>query len=305
VLKSYTMEQLVGLGISWVWTGLEGEDSRYQKLKKVDTHAFVRSLQSNGICVLGSSIIGMENHTPENIDQVIDHAISHNTDFHQFMLYTPIPGTKLHAEHKADGTLLPESEVPVCDAHGQYRFNYKHEHIRNGMEGEYLLNAFRRDFQVNGPSIGRLIETTFKGWEKYKNHPDKRIRRRFISNAKMLRTTYAGAVWAIKKWARGNDPVEAKMGALLNSLYREFGWKTRLFAPLAGSYLYHNLKKEDVRLQNGWNYEPHAFYEKNSAALALEQQRKGKRILKTTVPWVTGDLSPVFGRGPAGALAPK
>lgn len=304
-LKSYTIEQLVGLGISWVWTGLEGEDSRYQKLKKVDTHSFVRHLQSHGICVLGSSIIGMENHTPENIDQVIDHAVSHDADFHQFMLYTPIPGTPLHAQHKADGTLLPESEFPAADTHGQYRFNYRHRHIRNGREGEYLLNAFRRDFEVNGPSLGRLIRTTLQGWQKYKNHPDKRIRSRFELKAKTLRTTYAGAVWAMKKWSRGNEHVGAKMDMLLKRLYREFGWKTRLFAPLAGSYLYHNLKKEEVRLQNGWIYEPHAFYEKNAAALALEHQRKDERPVRSTVPWVTGERSPVFGRMRAGALAPK
>ncbi|HIJ40831.1 MAG TPA: B12-binding domain-containing radical SAM protein [Deltaproteobacteria bacterium] len=305
VLKSYTIEQLVGLGVSWVWTGLEGEDSRYQKLRKVDTHSFVRHLQSHGICVLGSSIIGMENHTPENIDQIIDHAVSHNTDFHQFMLYTPIPGTQLHAQHKADGTLLPESEIPVADAHGQYRFNYRHQHIRNGLEGQYLLNAFRRDFEVNGPSLARLIGTTLKGWQRYKKHPDKRIRNRFALKAKALRTTYAGAVWAMKKWSRGNEPIEAKMDTLLNGLYREFGWKTRLFAPMAGMYLYHNLKKEEIRLQNGWSYEPRAFYEKNAAALALEHQRKGERPVRSTVPWVTGNLSPVFGRIRADALASK
>ena len=305
VLKSYTIEQLVGLGVSWVWTGLEGEDSRYQKLRKVDTHSFVRHLQSHGICVLGSSIIGMEHHTPENIDQIIDHAVSHDADFHQFMLYTPIPGTPLHAQHKADGTLLSESEFPAADTHGQYRFNYRHRHIRNGREGEYLLNAFRRDFEVNGPSLARLIRTTLKGWQKYKNHPDKRIRSRFALKAKVLRTTYAGAVWAMKKWSRGNEPVGAKMDMLLNRLYREFGWKTRLFAPLAGSYLYHNLKKEEDRLQNGWSYEPHAFYEKNAAALALEHQRKDTRPVSSTVQWVTGDLSPVFGRIRAGALASK
>ena len=37
VLQSYTIEQLVGLGISWVWMGLEGKESTYQKLKNVDT----------------------------------------------------------------------------------------------------------------------------------------------------------------------------------------------------------------------------------------------------------------------------
>ena len=74
VLNTYSIEQLIRLGVSWVWMGLEGEDSQYTKLRGVDTHHLVRKLQSHGIHVLGSTIIGMENHTPENIDQVIDHA---------------------------------------------------------------------------------------------------------------------------------------------------------------------------------------------------------------------------------------
>ena len=36
VLKSYTMEQLIRLGISWVWMGLEGEESTYTKLSGVE-----------------------------------------------------------------------------------------------------------------------------------------------------------------------------------------------------------------------------------------------------------------------------
>jgi len=93
VLRSYSLEQLIGLGISWVWMGIEGENSRYAKLNGIDTLALVRQLQSHGIRILGSTIIGLENHTPENIDQVIAHAVRHDTDFHQFMLYTPLPGT--------------------------------------------------------------------------------------------------------------------------------------------------------------------------------------------------------------------
>ena len=60
VLRSYTMEQLVALGISWVWMGLEGENSRYTKLSGVDTRALVQDLKSHGIRVLDSSIIGLE-----------------------------------------------------------------------------------------------------------------------------------------------------------------------------------------------------------------------------------------------------
>ena len=62
--------------------------------------ALVRELQAHGICVLGSTIIGLEHHTPENIQQAIDYAVRHETDFHQFMLYTPVPG---HAALPGDG----------------------------------------------------------------------------------------------------------------------------------------------------------------------------------------------------------
>jgi len=270
VLKSYTIEQLVGLGISWVWMGLEGEQSQYSKLNNVETLPLVRSLQSNGIRVLGSSIIGLENHTPDNIHRIIDYAVSHHTDFHQFMLYTPIPGTPLYEEHQKRGTLLAESEFPLADTHGQYRFNYRHQHIPNGREEQFILDAFQRDFEVNGPSLARLIRTLLKGWKKYEHYPDKRIRDRFAWEVKPLRTTYAAAVWAMKKRFRTNKPMAAKMNSLLQEIYETFGWKTRIIAPLAGRYVYAVLKKEERRLANGWTYEPGSFYEKNAAALALE-----------------------------------
>ena len=152
-LRSYRIEQLVALGISWVWMGLEGEDSQYGKLHGTDTVTLVRELQDHGIRVLGSTIIGLEEHTPENIDRVIDRAVRHDTDFHQFMLYTPIPGTPLHAELSAQGRMKDEDECPAADAHGQFIFNYRHPHIHNGRESELILQAFHQDFRVNGPSV--------------------------------------------------------------------------------------------------------------------------------------------------------
>ena len=64
VLRSYRIEQLVRLGLTWVWLGLEGEDSQYAKLRGTDTRALVRRLQAHGTRVLGSTIIGLEDHTP-------------------------------------------------------------------------------------------------------------------------------------------------------------------------------------------------------------------------------------------------
>ncbi|UCD32638.1 MAG: cobalamin-dependent protein [Desulfobacterales bacterium] len=270
VLKSYTIEQLVRLGASWVWMGLEGEHSHYAKLNNVNTRDLVKVLQSHGIRVLGSSIIGLEGHTPQNIDRVIDYAVRHDTDFHQFMLYTPLPGTPLYEQHANDGTLLHESAFPIADAHGQYRFNYRHQHIFEGQEEQYIIDAFKRDFEINGPSLARLIRTILKGWQRYKHHEDERIRDRFDWEVKPLRTTYAGAVWAMKKWYKKNRNMSEKMNSLLYDLYKAFGWKTKLAAPLLGRYAFIKIKQEEKRLANGWVYEPHSFYEKNAAAIALK-----------------------------------
>jgi radical SAM superfamily enzyme YgiQ (UPF0313 family) len=282
VISSYSIEQLVGLGIGWVWMGLEGENSKYRKLKGVDTHELVRTLQSNGVRVLGSTIIGLEDHTPENIGAVINYAVSHDTVFHQFMLYTPNPGTPLYEKHLQEGTLLPESEMPPADSHGQYRFNYRHPHIHEGMEEQFLLDAFRRDFDVNGPSLYRIIRTMLDGWKAHGHHPDRRIRTRYEWDAAPLRSAYAGAVWAMKRWYRGNRPMEKKMGDLLGDLYRTFGWKTRLLAPVIGLYALVCLRREERKLKEGWAYEPATVLGKNAAAIAVE--KAGRRALRVAVP---------------------
>lgn len=275
VLKSYTMEQLMGLGISFVWMGLEGEESVYDKLKGVDTLSLVQLLQANGIRVLGSSILGLEDHRPEEMGATIDYAVRHDTVFHQFMLYTPIPGTPLYEKHKQEGNLLPESQFPLADAHGQYRFNYRHPHFENGEEGNYLLDAFRRDFEVNGPSLLRLIRVLLNGWQLHKRHPQ-RVRDRLAWEAAPLRATYAGAVWAMKKYYHLNPQLQEKAGRLLADIYETFGWKTRLLAPLFGRYVHSRLKKEEERLAAGNSYEPRSFCENNAAALALEKAQAPK-----------------------------
>ncbi len=263
ILKKYTIEQLVALGVSWVWLGLEGKGSKYPKLAGTDPYQLIRDLQSHGIRVLGSSIIGLEDHTPENIAQVIEDAIGHGSDFHQFMLYTPIPGTPLYAEHEANSTLRSFVDVPVADTHGQLTFNYQHPHIRNGEEGKYLLQAFERDFAINGPSVVRIARTTLRGWQRYKNHLDPRIRSRFAHEAANLPMRYAGVLWAARQRYRDDPHRRRLIDRVLNEFHAEFGWLSRLSAPVVGRYLHHTLRREERRLENGWTYEPPTFYETN------------------------------------------
>jgi hypothetical protein len=263
-LRQYTMEELVGLGISWVWLGLEGEESQYGKLKGADTRGLVHDLQSNGIRVLGSSIIGLEEHTPENIDEVIAYAVSHDTNFHQFMLCTSVAGTPQHAEHDERGILLTDEELAIEDSHGQYRFNFRHPNIPAGDETKFLARAFGEDFRVNGPSVLRIVRTTLNGWKKYHNHPERRIRERFAWEVGGMRTAFAGGLWAARKWFKKDNPRLAKrLNDLLQDVYRAFGWRARLTAPLVGRYLFGTISREDQRLKAGWTYEPPTFYERN------------------------------------------
>jgi radical SAM superfamily enzyme YgiQ (UPF0313 family) len=268
-LRRYSMDELVGLGVSWVWIGLEGEGSEYAKLNGADTRALVDELQSHGIRVLGSSIIGLLSHTPENIEAAIDYAIAHDTEFHQFMLYTPVPGTPLHAQAHAEGTLLDEEECPPEDAHGQFRFNFRHPHITGGQETTFLLRAFDRDFERNGPSVVRIARTLLRGWRRHKDDPDPRVRRRYRDECSPLALGYSGMLWAAERWLADNPALVARIRACRQALTEEFGVRSRLAAPVVGRFLLATMWREARRLERGWTYEPPTFYEHNETARAL------------------------------------
>lgn len=269
VIQSYTMDQLVRLGISWVWMGLEGKNSQYAKLSGIDTRALVKKLQANGIRVLGSSIIGLEEHTPENLDQAIDYAVSHATDFHQFMLYTPIPGTPLYAEHQANGTLKDPRNYQEGDIHGQAIFRHKHSSLKEGEETAFIHNAFVRDFETNGPSVLRIARTVLSGWKRYKHYSDPRVRNRFKWEARDLKLNYPATLWAAKAWFKKRNPtLSKKMAELLKEIQSEVGLIARVSAPIAGRFVLSRLRKEDENLKTGKTYEPPTFYETNSKMLS-------------------------------------
>jgi hypothetical protein len=302
-LSLYSMDDLVGLGISWVWIGLEGEESAYTKLKGTDSRSLVKRLQAHGIRVLGSTIIGLEEHSPETIGPAIEFAVSHDTEFHQFMLYTPIPGTPLYHELTAKGEMLSTDEVPFADRHGQLRFVHRHPRIPAGEESAMLRSAFVRDFEVNGPSVLRILRSTLQGWRRFKDHPEARVRERFRRECADLSVTFAGALWAARRYFRRNPGVAGRLAALLNEFYGEHGWKERLAAPLLGRVLYRLIRKEEARLAAGWTYEPPTFYDRNAATGAgqpirwIEPARRepvvsGRAAALTGVPSVESNASP-------------
>ena len=264
-IRKYTMSELVELGVTWIWMGLESKRSSYAKLEGADTLKLARELREHGIKLLGSTIIGLEHHTPENIHQEVEEAIAHETEFHQFMLYTPIPGTPLHQEMLQRGRMLDDTEL--ADIHGQHKFNFRHNAISRDESKRFLDWAFSRDFELNGPSLYRVCRTMLQGWRRYRNHPDLRIRVRFEREAQQLKISYTAALWAMEhQLKRTNARVSDRIHELRSEIETEFGTLTRLVSRLAGPVLLWTSRREERQLEKGKVYEPSLIIERRNWA---------------------------------------
>ena len=261
-IRKYTMQELVDLGVSWLWMGLESPKASYNKLQGTDTRQLARELREHGIRVQGSTIIGLEHHTPENIMAEIEHAVSHNTDFHQFMLYTPVPGTPLYRQIEAEGRLL---DVDYADIHGQFKFNFQHAAISRDDSKRFLDWAFWRDFELNGPSLYRIAQTLLTGWKRYKDWPDARVRQRFANEMGRLSGIYSSALWAMEKqFKKVNATVSEQIRALRLEFSRESGLVSRMLPAVLGPVLLWTTRREEERLARGKTYEPPTILERRN-----------------------------------------
>lgn len=265
-VRQYSVRQLVELGVSWVWLGLESVKGGYSKLKGIDTMALTRELREHGIRVHGSTIVGLEHHTPENITEEIEGAIDYDADCHQFMLYTAMPGTPLHEELRKEGKIL--EDVPLPDIHGQYKFNFKHPHIARDDSKSILDWAFRRDFERNGPSLYRMTRTMLAGWKKYRDDQDERVRARFAIEGKQLTRGWGAALYAMEKYMRRtNLEVGERIRELRLEIEREGGKMARVIHHVAGPVLLWSAKREARRFPEGRRMEPRTFVTRREATV--------------------------------------
>ena len=285
-IRKYTMLELVELGVSWVWMGLESPKSSYNKLHGTDIGQLTRELREHGIRVQGSTIIGLEHHTPDNIVEEIESAVDYQTDFHQFMLYTPVPGTPLYQEMAEQGRLL--TDVDFADVHGQYKFNFRHGAISREDSKRFLDWAFWRDFERNGPSLYRMCQTMLQGWQRYKNHPDARVRERFAREAKKLSSAYNAALWVMEReFKKVNRSVSEQIHKLRREVEKEFPVVARLTAASLGPILLWSTRREETAARVGTNVRATYFSRAPQLAfcfVALCSQRlQPARVLMTAL----------------------
>ena len=104
-----------------------------------------------------------------------------------------------------------------------------------------------------------------KGWQRYKNSPDPRIRERFARQVKKLIHVYNAALWVMEReFKQVNASVSEQIHKLRREVEKEFPVIARLTAISLGPILLWTTRREERRLASGRTYEPPTFVERRN-----------------------------------------
>ncbi|MCP4677334.1 MAG: radical SAM protein [Deltaproteobacteria bacterium] len=172
-ISAFGIENLVRLGVMFLWIGVESkhDENNYAKNQGIDAKTLIMELRNHGITVLASGILCAEHHTPQNISEDIDYLVGLEPDMLQFMLLTPLPTTALYKDHKARGWL--RIDLPYEEWHGQKMLSYHHPAFKEGEPERWMDAAFRQDFEMNSSSMYRQIETALRGYRTLSAIPER------------------------------------------------------------------------------------------------------------------------------------
>ena len=184
----------------------------------------VKDLRDNGISVLASGILCLEHHTKENMQEDVDFLVGLNSDFVQFMLFTPLPVTALYKKLKKCGQL--KFDLPFEEWHGQKTLNWDHPHFTGQEAEKWVWSSFAKDFEENSSSLYRMIDTAFRGYETLKA-----IKKRDATQERRMQQLrerahdYGLALPAIAKFAN-NEIAKERAFDLDKRMWAAFGKKS-------------------------------------------------------------------------------
>jgi len=163
-ITAFGVDNMQRLGVEFVWIGVESASTtgNFEKNIGIDPKALISQLRDRGIVVLASGILCQEHHTQDNMQADIDFMCDLESDFVQFMLLTPLPTTGLYQSQKERGLL--REDLAWEDWHGQKELSYKHPHFAGDAPDRWMKHAFRQDYERNGSSMLRVVQTSFRGY---------------------------------------------------------------------------------------------------------------------------------------------
>jgi hypothetical protein len=180
---------LVAMRIGYAWVGIESKFSTFSKLGKDEPRAILEGLYSHGIAVTGSFMVGLDEQTPENLDEDIEYFVSLRPATAQVAIVGPVPGTAFHQRLQDAGRL----KVDRWEDQHLYHESIQCANLPPGMAHAAMRKACRRLFEEHGPSMLRLWRLWLEAHLKLREEQAPVLKARAAELARLLAESWPAA----------------------------------------------------------------------------------------------------------------
>ena len=294
-ITAFGIENMVRLGVRYVWVGAESRQVLFEKNQGIDTGDLIAEMRSHGIIVLASSILFLEHQDRGNIWEDIDFAIGLKPDFTQFMQLGPLPQTKLYLDYKEKGML--REDIPYEEWHGQHRLWFDHPNFTPEESETILRDAFRKEFEVLGPSILRTGETLINSLSSpILKNGDAYMQQRYQDQVKKCKSYYLALTPL--QWLMPTAHMKQQATEILARFREHLGPRGVIHWDVA-PFLYSLASVARFKLNLGYEaHNPRAFKTMYRLEPAVHKEMRGciQAILRNRRTWA------ILEKNPAGAF---
>ncbi len=184
-LSDHDLEELVAKGLGHVWIGVESVNAPFDKRKGRDIRSVFAELRALGVTTTGSSIFGLDHHTPAELSKEVDFVVELAPSTVQLSNLMPAAGTKLRERLATEGRI---SMVGFKDA-DLYSEVVRHAAFQPGQIRKAIFDGYERIYETLGPSVYRVLDTWLTGYRNLRHSPNAALRKRaglYAARAKAL-----------------------------------------------------------------------------------------------------------------------
>jgi radical SAM superfamily enzyme YgiQ (UPF0313 family) len=195
-LQQFTPRELRECGVEGIWIGVESglvdhgsDELGYGKRGAQDPVKLFEQLRQHGILTIGSMILGLDFHTPDNIEQDIDYFVSLVPTLYQVGPIRPCPGTKLFRSMKQQGRLSADYDWEHF--HLWEETSHKPLHFEPGAIRKYYDLAHERLRTRLGSPVLQIFEAAVLAYESLRSADTDYLRHQAELSLDTARRLYA------------------------------------------------------------------------------------------------------------------
>ncbi|UCH80224.1 MAG: hypothetical protein JSW20_10820 [Nitrospiraceae bacterium] len=169
-LSKFTPDEIAEMGFDILWTAFEGTESNFSKLKGKSLSELYSSLKSRGVALLSSMIIGFPYQDRTKVMKEFRMITELGPSLWQVLIYFAFPGTPLHRQMLEENRYLPEyRDDPDYRTFDGFAMHFRHPHFTAAELKEMQRELYRKNFEILGPSLMRVVRVWFEGYRNLRN----------------------------------------------------------------------------------------------------------------------------------------